>query len=231
MSGKVLLVTGHMASPGWQKISDLTLPTKEAYAEKWGCPPVVNVVGRDAWDRLLSNPDGSKRWDHTGFARTRSCQVEMERLVGSESNVEFLIYIDCDAAIVNMNFDIASHFNAIGPDASFFCSVDRNGCQSGIFGFRVCQQSLDLLEKVWNAEGRFRGDNWHEQGALAHYSTQMGCWCIPEKRLFDSYPPAWEEGDFLSGYSWAIHAPAASDEQRYEAISQALASVGYMPVP
>lgn len=216
MSGKVLIVTGHMASEGWQKISDLTLPTKEAYAEKWGCPLVVNVVGKDAWDRLLSNPDGSKRWGHTGFARTRSCQVEMERMLYTPDGdgVTHLIYIDCDAAVVGMDVDIVAYLESFGPEKWFYAADDWNSLQSGIFGFRVCGDSLKLLERVWGAESRFSDNYWQEQGAMELYGASGRA--VLEKKLFNAYPrhDAWRGGDYEKGYSWAVHAPAVSDEER-----------------
>lgn len=229
MSKKVLVITGHMQADGWQRISDLTLPTKQAYVDKWG-GRLINVVGQDKWAELCSE-DGIRKWNHFGFARTRACEISMRYHLKHQefTGIETILYLDADAAFTRYDVNLGEYLDSVSPTSAFYASLDHNGINTGSMAFRVCAASLELLERVWNADPKHDVGSWWEQGCLSTIATKMGIMAHPEKAFFDAYPQEpirWDCPDFIPGYSFIVHAPAKSDEERLAGLSWCIENGG-----
>lgn len=224
MSGKVSILTGTFGEPGsaWKRLYDLTMATKLKYVAIQGGLVDLNMHGEAAWNHYLYDENGHRKWNHPSFARTRRCEDEVGYLLAHpDLGIEFVLWIDADAAFTRYDVDLCEYLNSVNPTAAFYCANDHNGINTGVMAFRVCAASLELLTRVWNADPSYDTGRWWEQGALSDISKEMGIDAYPEKAFFDAYPQEpirWDCPDFIPGYSFIVHAPAKSDEERHESL-------------
>lgn len=133
---------------GYKHLSDLTFPTVESFCSKNGFSAIRFEIP-DHFDRPSS-------W------------FKIKKLIdlinddSGSSQFDYFAWIDCDAAILNAEFDV-SIFLQNGFD--FFIAKDFNNFNCGSFFIRNCNESLVLLQEIYNRT-EYLNHIWWEQAAF-----------------------------------------------------------------
>ena len=77
---------------------------------------------------------------------------------------EYLVWLDADAIIANLDFDVASIFN----DKDIYMSKDNNGWNAGVFAVRTSHRSRAFLNRVLELYPQYRKAPFREQSAIAY---------------------------------------------------------------
>jgi ADP-heptose:LPS heptosyltransferase len=140
---------------------------------------------------------------------------------------EWVMWIDADAIIMNMDFP-AIQLIQDGCDAIF--ASDFNGLSSGVFLLRDCEWSQCFLEATW-----FLGDLKHDpdeygpkwdQNTFKHLLFQFSDLArhvaiLPPRSMNSYLGVDYEPGDFI------LHLGGMTNEQRWQALTQ----LGLTPAP
>ena len=81
-----------------------------------------------------------------------------------KSGVDFVLWIDTDAIVVNKSFKLES---IIEEDKDMYFSCNWGAMNSGVFLVRNCQRVKDFLNLTWD-QTQFMYDGWWEQKAMIH---------------------------------------------------------------
>jgi len=82
-----------------------------------------------------------------------------------EGGLDYVLWIDSDAVIQNLNFNVTDIFNS---NKEIYISKDcSNEINAGVMAFKCSDYNLDFLEEVWNQD-HLLGHVWYEQIAIIH---------------------------------------------------------------
>jgi hypothetical protein len=183
-------------------LASITAPTKKEYAEKWGF--VFEHV------KLQGNM-------HPAWEKARVTARMLEKYDG-------VLYIDCDAAIINQNFDFRPYIEK----HDFIISTDVNGINAGVY----YAKSTPLVKQFFFAVNTwgpmfYGGHPWNDQEAMKYYLANppynhlatympqnfMNSY-IHEGFNYTNHPfPDYIQGNYQPG-DWIIHLPGMPMEVR-----------------
>ncbi len=129
----------------YDALAKITAPTKQLYCERYGL----------AFEHLkFEGNQNDVCWD--------KARLTSEML----NKYDAVIYMDCDVAIINQNFDIRPFIE----EYELILTTDLNGINAGVY----IAQSTDLVKQLWycvNTWGKmFFGQHpWRDQECLKHY--------------------------------------------------------------
>lgn len=72
-----------------------------------------------------------------------------------------VLWIDCDAQLIDQ-WDIRE----VWQDGDLLISVDENGMNGGVMGWKSSPASIELLDKIESLSGEFMNHPWWETAAL-----------------------------------------------------------------
>jgi hypothetical protein len=136
---------------------------------------------------------------------------------------EWLMWLDADAVIANMDVTIESIIAQIPNGKEVAFGTDDNGLCTGVFLIRNSPWSRSFLEAVWflkdvNFEHEYGdGRRWEQNciKALAKHFKSVGerIYLFPQ-RWMNSYEEHFQDGDFI------LHLASRSNEQRLARLRQ-----------
>ena len=180
----------------YNSLYNITGPTKQKYCEKWGL----------SYEYVQTRP-GNHFWEKP--------RIFLEML----QKYDAVIYIECDAAIMNQDFDVRPYIE----EHEFIVTTDLNGINCGTYIAR----STDLVKQFFYAVNTtglhfFRNHQWGDQEACRYFLASP-----PYDKLATYMPqnfmcsnlnsvygyPAYIKGDYRPG-DWIVHLSGISLQQR-----------------
>ena len=141
---------------------------------------------------------------------------------------EYLVWIDADAIITNLDFDVSGIFN----DKDIYMSKDINGWNAGVFAVKTSDIGRSFLERVMDLYPQYRNAGFREQSCMAHLMDCVQPYkdsvcCIPA-RTWNSYDPIYgktpRDNIFQSG-DFILHLPAASKDYRVRRFTEIISKL------
>jgi len=129
---KILVFTMH--DDVFADIVELTLPNKIEYCKKHDYD-----FHYDDFTRPVSEPN----IDKTPSSHNKLCRIK-ELLVQHLNKYDWLCWIDGDAVIMNYRIKLESFLD---DEYNFIIGEDWNGLNAGVFFIRVCQESINFMDK------------------------------------------------------------------------------------
>lgn len=182
----------------YSSLKDLTLPTKQKYCDKWGFKlEHINSNGR--------NPNWFKP------------DIFLQTL----HNYDAVLYVECDAAIINQDFDIRPFIST----HEFAIASDWCGINSGIFMAQNTNLTKQFFYTIFT-----EGPIWwphhrgKEQEAMRYFvgtPPYKNMTTVVEQNFMNSYVnelygwPNFVQGNYQEG-DWIVHLQGQSNEKRCE---------------
>lgn len=139
--------------------------------------------------------------------------------------VEYVMWIDADAVITNLNFDIRS---IIDPVSKIYIAEDINGINCGVMIWKRDDRTYDILNKIWSMT-EFDNHNWWEQAAFRtlyeqnYNNIQLIVKFVEQYKInsydYTLYNLEHKQGQFTNE-SLLIHFPGIDNEKRCQLIQQ-----------
>lgn len=137
-----------------------------------------------------------------------------------DEGAEYVMWIDADTLITNYNFDVRSLLD----DSNLYICRDINGINCGVMIWKNCQETRDILDKIWSMTD-YDDHMWWEQAALMHlYDTNFNNITASVKFIkqnvinaydYNLYGMSFEEGQF-NNESMLIHFPGIGAQHRVQ---------------
>ena len=149
---KVKLIT--LTTPEIQEYANITNENKNKYCIK------NNIEFKHYPDKLDARPPSMSKIMAI-FENLHSCH--------------YVIWLDADAVITDMNFDIKNELKKLPADKLFFFAKDWNGINAGVIVVRASIESKLYLIDIMKMLHDYIDHPWWEQGAIHElYKTNKG---------------------------------------------------------
>jgi hypothetical protein len=140
------------------------------------------------------------------------------------NDYDYIMWIDADACINNLNFDISS---ILQENKSFYISKDFNNFNSGVFIVKNTPFIADILQKIYSMS-EYINHIWWEQAAFIdlyeqNYMSLQDNTCLVKQNILNAYDYSHygynrnKEGNF-DEYSFVIHYPSLPYNVRFQEI-------------
>ena len=149
---KVKLIT--LTTPEIQEYANITNENKNKYCIK------NNIEFKHYPDKLDARPPSMSKIMAI-FKNLHSC--------------DYVVWLDADAVITDINFDIKNELKKLPADKHFFFAKDWNGINAGVIVVRASIESKLYLIDIMKMLHDYIDHPWWEQGAIHElYKTNKG---------------------------------------------------------
>ena len=129
-----------------------------------------------------------------------------------ETGVDFVLWVDTDAIIVNNKLKLE---DIVEDGKDFYFSCNWASLNSGVFMMRNTQLNKDFLNLAWQQE-QFINDGWWEQRAFIHLLELRA---YPVEKIKEMPPPKFNSEEYFS-FSLVHHLPNVSNVERMKRFSK-----------
>lgn len=193
MDKKIAIVTFYDdACFSYASLSD---KSKKRYCDKYG------------YKYFLHRERMSPQFDHPTWEK-------MKIMLSHFDGFDYIMWMDADSIIANMNFNVSELFN----DKIIYMSKDVHGYNAGIFAVKVCDIGKNFLKDVDSLYSVFRNKRFREQGCMSYLmDTEYDKYvCQVPVKKWNCYDDVYtckidnifEDGDFI------LHLPAENQLPR-----------------
>lgn len=193
----------------YQVIADLTIPTKDAYCERFGYRHMVHA-----------GPYGNERL----YWAIQRLQLVYDYLFSGVNDVDAVWALNPQSLITSLKIDVADYLT---PDHDFFITADINGLNAGSFIVRKTEWSRRYLECLLKLAPNVNHGHWEQMAMIRTYqlpewAPKIGILPHPSinsylySRLYnmpDTTPGQWKPGHLV------LSLPGTTFQQRIEILS------------
>lgn len=137
-------------------------------------------------------------------------------LLSHLDDAEYLVWLDADVIIANLDFDIINLFDVNDPNKVIYMSKDWNGWNNGVFCVRSCDIGKSFLEDVNNDKNYniYKNHRWPEQECMGFLMSDKYKDYVKELPIkqWNSYGAnrrnTYSDGDFI------MHMPGSRENIR-----------------
>lgn len=180
---------------GYADLQELTSPTIISYCELYGYECYVNrIVDKErpaAWYKIK------------------------EVLKAFETGVDFVLWIDTDAIVVNNKIKLE---DIVEDGKDFYFACNWAALNSGVFMMRNTELNKDFLNCAWHQD-QFINDGWWEQRAFIHLLELR---VYPEEKIKEIPAVEFNSEEYFS-FSFIHHLPQVSKPERIKRFRKILA--------